>query len=84
MAATLGAAHLNPGGDFESRWRFSGGLAVGAKVFFSERIGIRLQSRLMGTLIDNVDIFCDEFGCFAGGGVYMVQIDFSGGLIIAF
>jgi len=83
MAVTLGATHLNPKGDFENRWRFSGGLAVGTKYFFSETIGIRLQSRLMGTAINSAEVLCDVFGCFVAGGTYMVQIDFSGGLIIA-
>ncbi len=83
LAVTLGATHLNPKGDFENRWRFSGGLAVGTKFFFSESIGLRLQSRLMGTAINSAEVLCDVFGCFVAGGTYMVQIDFSGGLIIA-
>ncbi len=83
LAVTLWAAHLNPKGDFENRWRFSGGMAVGVKYFFSESVGFRLQSRLMGTVINNANVLCDVFGCFVAGGNYMVQIDFSGGLIIA-
>jgi len=83
-SVTLGVAHFDPAGDFDSRWRFAAGLAAGARVFFSERVGLRLQSRLMGTVINDADVFCDAFGCFAAGGTYMAQIDFSGGLIIAF
>lgn len=83
LAVTLGAAHLNPKGDFENRWRFAGGMAVGVKYFFSESVGLRLQSRLMGTVINNADVLCDVAGCFVAGGTYMVQIDFSGGVIIA-
>lgn len=83
LAVTLGATHLNPKGDFDNRWRFSGGMALGTKIFFSESVGLRLQSRLMGTVINNADVLCDVFGCFVAGGTYMVQIDFSGGLIIA-
>jgi len=83
LAVTLGATHLNPKGDFENRWRFSGGLAVGTKYFFSESIGIRLQSRLMGTAINSAEVVCDLIGCFVAGGTYMVQIDFSAGLIFA-
>ena len=80
---TRPTTNYNPKGDFESRLRFSGGLAIGTKYFISESIGLRLQSRLMGTVINNADVLCDVFGCFVAGGTYMVQIDFSGGLIIA-
>ena len=83
LALTLGATHFNPKGDFDNRWRFSGGMALGTKFFFNERVGLRLQSRLMGTVINNANVFCDVFGCFVAGGHYMVQIDFSAGLIIA-
>jgi len=67
-------------------WLFSFGAGVGLKYFFNDKIGIRIQARMILPLV------------FAGGGFYIgtggsgsyvsttapvVQGDFTGGLIIA-
>lgn len=87
----LGAAYFNPSDSrIKDAWRFAGSLAAGVKIFITDRIGIRLQGRLLLPMY------------FAGGGAYcgigsggsscglgvsttsvILQGDLSGGLIIA-
>ena len=58
-AFTLGTTYFNPQeSGMQDSWRFSVTLGGGAKIWFSDRIGIRLQGRLLMPLY------------FAGGGVY--------------
>jgi len=66
-------------------WAFSVSLGGGAKIMFSNRIGLRLQGRLMLPLYFNgVGIYCGS-GCGGGAsfGVYFVQLDLSAGIVIA-
>ncbi len=66
-------------------WALSISLGGGAKIMFGERIGLRLQGRLMLPMYFNgVGIYCGN-GCGGGAtfGVYFVQLDLSAGLIIA-
>ncbi len=87
----LGAAYFNPSSStIKDVWRFAGSLAAGVKLYLTDRIGIRLQGRLLLPMY------------FAGGGAYcgvgsggsscglgvsttavILQGDLSGGLIIA-
>jgi len=69
-------------------WRFSANLGLGAKIFFNDIIGIRLQtSLLMPMTIDGVGIYAGagSGGVSSGGGatfyVPIVHWDLSGGLI---
>jgi len=58
-AFTLGTTYFNPtDNNIQDSWRFSVTLGGGAKIWLSDRIGIRLQGRLLMPLY------------FAGGGVY--------------
>ena len=62
---SLGVTHYNPQeSGRSSEWRFSGGFGIGAKSFFSERVAIRTEARLMFTLINaSGGIFCGGGGC---------------------
>ena len=62
---SLGVTHYNPQeSGRSSEWRFSGGFGIGAKSFFSERVAIRTEARLMFTLINaSGSIFCSGGGC---------------------
>lgn len=70
----------------DDEWLFSVAAGVGIKYFFSERIGIRLQARLLLPVVYNGGGFYLGTG---GSGMYVsstapiVQGDFTGGLIIA-
>jgi hypothetical protein len=69
---------------YEESWFFAAGLNGGAKVYFSKRVGIRLQAQML------VPIQGSGFYMFAGSGgsgggvsVYstLVQFGFTGGLV---
>lgn len=84
---TLGGAWYNSVDNLHedfSAFAFAAGL--GFKYFFSDRIGIRVQSRLLAPLWGaGIGISCGSGGC--GGGVssssLFVSGDITGGLIIA-
>ena len=88
---SLGAAWLHPKeGASEDAWIFAVALGGGLKYFFSERIGIRIQARMLMPLIFNGAGFYMGVGTGgASGGLYIssttpiIQGDFTGGLIIA-
>lgn len=74
----------------EDEWLFSATAGLGLKYFFSERIGIRIQSRLILPMVFSGAGFYFGFGtggASSGVGVSttvpIVQGDFTGGLIIA-
>lgn len=85
-AFTLGTTYFSPQENgYQDSWQFSVTLGGGAKIWFSDRVGIRLQGRLLMPLY------------FAGGGVYfgtggsglsvgagstILQGDFTAGLMI--
>lgn len=71
----------------ESATRFSMGGAFGGKWFFSERIGARLQSRVMVSYFPSTSqLFCDPGGlCYQiPANSFLPQIDISAGVIVAF
>ena len=71
----------------QSATRASFGGAIGAKSFFSEHFGARLQSRLMITYFpDTSELFCSPSGlCYQiPTDTFLPQIDISAGLIVAF
>jgi hypothetical protein len=85
--AGIGAAWIHPKeGSSNDEWMFSFNAALGLKYFFSDRIGIRIQARILLPMIFNGGGF--YFGT-GGSGAYVssttpiVQGDFTGGLIIA-
>jgi hypothetical protein len=76
----LGGAWLSPEG-FSNFSRFSGSIGAGAKIFFSESIGLRLEGRFYATHINNDSIYCDPLWCY-GWPNRLYQFDVSAGLII--
>ena len=84
---SLGTTYFNiKDDDADDEWLFSVAAGLGLKYFFNERIGIRLQARLLLPVIYNGGGFYLGTG---GSGMYVsttapiVQGDFTGGLIIA-
>jgi len=83
---SLGATWFSPdAADFGDVWRFSMALGLGAKIMFSDRIGIMVRGRLL------MPMFFGGVGVYAGTGgvgvgvssvVAPLQGDFNGGLII--
>jgi hypothetical protein len=84
---TLGTTWFNIKEDEgNDKWLFSVAAGVGLKYFFTDRIGIRLQARLLLPVVYNGGGFYIGTG---GSGMYVsstapiVEGDFTGGLIIA-
>lgn len=84
---TLGTTWFNlKDAVYDDEWLFSVTAGLGLKYFFNDKVGIRLQARLLLPLVYNGAGFAIGTG---GGGVYVsssapiVQGDFTGGLIIA-
>jgi hypothetical protein len=72
--------------DVDSAWKFSMTLGAGAKIWLSDRVGIRLQGNLMLPMFWSSTGFAvgtGGSGFYVGGGTSMVQGDFTGGLIFA-
>ncbi|MDW7695224.1 outer membrane beta-barrel protein [Flammeovirgaceae bacterium SG7u.111] len=85
---SLGWSTFNPKeSGVSSESRFSMVLGGGAKVFFTDHIGIRVQGRLlMPMYFSGGGLWCGTGGCSAGLAASSVvpQGDFTGGLIFAF
>ncbi len=74
-------------GYYSDKWRFSIGLGGGLKLFPTERIGFRLQARMLVPMYFNGIWFGVGTGGGSGGvstSSSIVQGDFTGGLILAF
>jgi len=94
---SLGATLLSPSGEpyneytdeqlyFEDWWLFSLTLGGGAKIFLSDRIGIRLEARLMMPITwagGGFMVGSGGSGFYLGGGSAILQASLMGGLIIA-
>jgi hypothetical protein len=82
----LGTTRYFGKGSFnEKYWRFSGAVELGAKIFLTDLIGIRLQTNMtLPFQFSGGGIFCGTGGC--GGGasftVPIVHLDMTAGLII--
>ena len=85
---TLGAVQFTPSDvNVSESWRFSIALGGGAKFWLSDRIGIRLQGRLLMPLyFQGVSLYAGTGGAGmgVGAGVPILQGDFMAGLIFAF
>jgi hypothetical protein len=89
--ASLGATWFHPKGtNTNDEWLFSVAAGLGLKYFFNEKIGIRVQARLLLPLVYGGAGFGIGVGTGgASGGVYVsstapiVQGDFTGGIVIA-
>ena len=84
---TLGTTWFNiQDDDADDEWLFSVAAGLGLKYFFSEKIGIRLQARMLIPVVYNGGGFYLGTG---GSGMYVsstapiIQGDFTGGLIFA-
>ena len=83
----LGATRWIPGLDgYSSDLRFTGGIGLGAKAFFSKNVGLRFEARGFYTLVkSDGGMACANGTClfaFSGSGLW--QGDVGGGLILAF
>lgn len=83
---TLGAAYFAPqNSQYSDSWKFAAGLGLGTKIWFSERIGIRLQGRLLLPFFwggAGFTVGTGGSGFSVGAGTSMLQGDFTGGLVI--
>ncbi|WP_346855909.1 hypothetical protein [uncultured Draconibacterium sp.] len=84
---TLGTSrYVQKSGGDERVWYFSTGIGAGAKVFLSERVGIRLFTNLMMPLeFDGAGFWCGIGGGCSGGISFNVPVmhwDMGAGLII--
>jgi len=86
-AFTLGTTYFMPKNTvYSDSWKFSVTLGGGVKVWLTDRVGIRLQGRLMLPMFwggAGFSVGTGGAGFSVGAGTSMVQGDFSGGLIIA-
>jgi len=84
---TLGATRLNyKNSNLSDDWFFSMILGGGAKIYASERLGIRLQARLPFTFTNTFwGVGCGGGGCGTTvGGYGVAQFDVSAGLMLLF
>jgi hypothetical protein len=82
---TLGATHINPKGvAVNGEWRFSIALGLGAKVYLSERLGLRVHGQLRSVIVNSgAGFWCGTGGCGLNyGGDAVFQGDISAGLMI--
>ena len=91
MAATLGGTHVNVTTDgFDSDTFFSFSLGLGLQLRPTNRLGIRLEARGFGTLLDSeTDIFCQvsptNNSClFHVDGTVLWQVEAFAGLVFRF
>jgi len=93
---SLGATLLSPTGDsynetpisysFEDWWLFSITAGGGAKIMFSEKVGLRFEGRLMMPITwagGGFMVGTGGSGFYLGGGSAILQASLSAGLIIA-
>ncbi len=83
---SAGVTQFSPQGNYDSESRFSAAIGGGAKIYFTDNIGIRLQGRVLSTLVDdNEEAFCDRRDCYYyDTSSYLYQAEVSAGLILAF
>lgn len=82
----LGASGFVPQeSGFDSWWSFAINFGLGVKINLNEKIGIRLQGRMLLPLYyGGAGFYCGTGGCGGGASAYssMVQGDFMGGIVI--
>jgi hypothetical protein len=88
LLVTIGAAYLNPkDDDYETAWRFATAFGGGLKYFFTDRIGIRVQGRLLlPFFFSGAGFYCGTGGCGTSVESFssLAQGAFDGGIIIKF
>ncbi len=83
-SVSAGTTRVAPRDGGDDRWRFSIMLGLGAKYFFNERVGLRLQGRAPFIWVnDSSEFICGDAGCLkSGGGSGIWQYDLSLGLVV--
>lgn len=83
---SLGATLFSPvDSDFSEEWRFSITFGGGGKFYISDRVGLRLQARMLLPLnFNSVGMWCGSGGCSVGVGSWatLIQADFTGGIFV--
>jgi hypothetical protein len=86
FALTVGATLFHPTKkDYSDEWRFSVTLGAGGKVYISDRVGIKLQARVLIPMqFSGAGFWCGTGGCGVGVGTWtqFVEADFTGGLFV--
>jgi hypothetical protein len=85
VAASLGATRFSPEA-FDDEARFSVGLGGGVKLMFNEHVGLRLDSRIYSTFIEDDEVvYWDEYHYYVyEDEINLYQFDVKGGLVLAF
>jgi len=82
---SLGWSTFNPEEKiYDSSTKFTIGMSGGLKYFFSDHIGIRLQTQLLMPIEWGGVYFSSGGGAGVAAGGTLLQLNFSGGLIFAF
>ena len=83
---SLGATMFSPiESSVDDEWRFSVTFGVGGKFYLSDKVGLRLQARLLLPLnFTSAGMWCGPYGCSVGVGSWatFVQADFTGGIFV--
>ncbi len=92
ITGALGSTTFDPSGDYQTETKFGLSFALGFKIFFNQRFGMRVQGRYMYTYMNaSNDYFCTGTGTGTGTQCTIFpeseslnQIDIGLGFIIAF
>jgi opacity protein-like surface antigen len=86
IQASVGVTHLDPNrASLSSENRFSFGIGGGVKYFFTKHLGLRLDGRALGTVLNsNSAIFCSGGCTISVQGSTLWQFEGSLGVIFAF
>lgn len=84
-----GLTRFSPKTDFDeydSETRFSAAFGGGLKIYFNDNFGVRLQGRVISTLVDeDEEAFCGRRECYYyDEDTYLYQAEVAAGLILAF
>lgn len=79
---SAGATYFNPEDSaVDGEWRFSMGIGLGFRAFFTERIGLRGQFHMLIPMQWG-SVYCGPYGCGSSAGTAIVQGQVSGGLVV--
>jgi hypothetical protein len=83
---SLGATLFSPNdAAYSEEWRFSITFGGGGKFYLSDKVGIRLQARMLLPLnFSSAGMWCGSGGCSVGVGSWatLIQADFTGGIFV--
>ena len=86
VLGSLGAISLRPKDTFASTTKFAGAFGLGAKGYFNDRFGVRLQGRLALSNFGRGDVLCElNDNCYIPPDfVWLYVGDITMGLIVRF